>query len=102
MSLHYIKDTDGDHCDSKNYRGLTLGVVFSYLFEHAMLLKIGHLLVTDSVQFGYKKRHSTSHAIYSLKECIDYSTSRGSSVYTAFLDCSKGFEKVNHHVCLRN
>ena len=97
-----IKDTDGDHCDSKNYRGLTLGVVFSYLFEHAMLLKIGHLLVTDSVQFGYKKRHSTSHAIYSLKECIDYFTSRGSSVYTAFLDCSKGFEKVNHHVCLRN
>ena len=92
-----IKATDGDHCDPKNYRGLTLGVVFSYLFEHAMLIKIGHLLNTDSVQFGYKKRHSTSHAIYSLKECIGYFTNRGSIVYTAFLDCSKGFDKVNHH-----
>ena len=92
-----IKDTDGDHTDPKNYRVLTLGVVFSYLFEHAMLLKIGHLLDTDSVQFGYKKRHSTSHAIYSLRECIDYFTSRGSNVFAAFLDCSKGFDKVNHH-----
>ena len=62
-----------------------------------MLLKIGHLLHTDSVQFGYKKRHSTSHAIFSLKECIDYFTSRGSGIYAAFLDCSKGFDKVNHN-----
>ena len=91
-----IKDTEGDHSDPKNYRGLTLGVVFSFLFEHAMLLKIGHLLFTDSVQFGYKKRHSTSHAIFCLKECIDFFTSRGSNVFAAFLDCSKGFDKVNH------
>ena len=70
--------------------------VFAYLFEHAMLMKIGYLLHTDSLQFGYKKRHSTSHATFSLKECIDYFTSRGSNVYAAFLDCSKGFDKVNH------
>ena len=43
-----IKDTEGDHSDPKNYRGLTLGVVFSFLFEHTMLMKIGHLLSTDS------------------------------------------------------
>ena len=70
-----IKDTEGDHSDPKNYRGLTLGVVFSYLFEHAMLIKIGNLLETDPVQFGYKKRHSTSHALFSLKECVEYFTS---------------------------
>ena len=91
-----IKDTEGDHSDPKNYRGLTLGVVFSFLFEHAMLMKIGHILCTDSVQFGYKKRHSTSHAIFCLKECVDFFTSRGSNVFAAFLDCSKGFDKVNH------
>ena len=92
-----IKDTEGDHSDPKNYRGLTLGVVFSYLFEHAMLIKIGNLLETDSVQFGYKKRHSTSHALFSLKECVEYFTSRGSNIFAAFLDCSKGFDKVNHN-----
>ena len=91
-----IKDTEGDHSDPKNYRGLTLGVVFSFLFEHAMLMKIGHLLSTDSVQFGYKKRHSTSHAIFALKECVDYFTNRGSNIFAAFLDRSKGFDMVNH------
>ena len=91
-----IKDTEGDHTDPSNYRPLTLSVVFSTLFEHALLLKIGHLLNTDSVQFGYKRRHSVSHAIFTLRSCVDYFTSRGSNVFTAFLDCSKGFDKVNH------
>ena len=91
-----IKDSQGDHSSPDNYRGLTLSVIFSNLFEQALLGKIGHLLVTDSLQFGYKKRHSTSHAIFTLQTTIDYFTSRGSSVFTAFLDCSKGFDKVNH------
>ena len=91
-----IKDNEGNHTDLQNYHGLTLGVVFSYLFEHALLLKIGHLLDTDSLQFGYKKAHLTSHAIYSLKECIEYFTNRGSNVFAAFLDCTKGFDKVCH------
>ena len=57
-----VKDTEGDHCNPDNYRGLTLSVLLSNLFENAILLKIGHLLSTDSLQFGYKKRHSCSHA----------------------------------------
>ena len=91
-----IKDSEGDHSSVDNYRGLTLGVVFSFLFEHGLLMKIGHLLETDSLQYGYKKRHSTSHAIYALRSCVDYFTSRGSNVFAAFLDCSKGFDKVEH------
>ena len=92
-----VKDAEGDHCSVDNYRGLTLGVVFAFLFEHALLLKIGDLLESDPLQFGYKRGHSTVHAIYTLKTCIDYFTSRGSTVFCAFLDCSKGFDKVNHH-----
>ena len=91
-----IKDTEGDHTDIQNYRGLTLSVIFANLFEHALLRKIGHLLETDSLQYGYKRRHSTSHAMYTLKSCVDYFIDRGSNVYAAFLDCSKGFDKVTH------
>ena len=58
---------------------------------------IGNLLITDPWQFVYKKRHSTSHAIYTLKTTIDYFTCRGSNVFAAFLDCSKGFDKVDHN-----
>ena len=91
-----IKDSRGDNSDPDNYRGLTLSVLLSNLFERALLCKIGHLLSTDSLQLGYKKRHSTSHAIHTLKCTIDYFTSRNSNVFAAFLDCSKGFDKVNH------
>ena len=52
-----VKDAEGDHCNPDNYRGLTLSVPLSNLFENAILLKIGHLLSTDNLQFGYKKRH---------------------------------------------
>ena len=91
-----IKDSEGNHSDPNNYRGLTLGVVFSYLFEHALLLKVGHLLTTDNLQFGYKQKHSISHAIFTLRSCIEFFTSRGSNVIAAFLDCSKGFDKIDH------
>ena len=92
-----VKDPEGDHSDPSNYRGLTLGVTFSFLFEHALLLKTGHLLVTDELQFGYKRKHSTAHAIYTLRTSIDYFTDRGSNVFAAFLDCSKGFDKIDHN-----
>ena len=91
-----IKDSEGDTSSVDNYRGITLSNIFAYLFEHAVLLKTGNLLVTDDLQYGYKKRHSTSHAIYSVKRCIDYFTEHGSYIYASFLDCTKGFDRVSH------
>ena len=35
--------------------------------------------------------------MYILRSCVDYFTSHGSNVFVAFLDCSKGFDKVDHH-----
>ena len=81
----------------ENYRGITLSHVFSFIFEHALLLKFGHFFSTDNLQFGYKKSHSTSHAIFVLRTCIDYFCEHGSHVLVSFLDCMKGFDCVNHH-----
>ena len=92
-----VKNSEGDISSPDNYRGLTLSNVFASLFEIAILLKIGHLLTTDCLQFGYKAKHSTSHALYVLRSCVDYFTEHGSNVLVAFLDCSKGFDKVDHH-----
>ena len=91
-----IKDPEGDASSVENYRGITLSHVFSFLFEHAILLKTGDLLSSDDLQFGYKKHHSTSHAIYSVRRCIDYFTDHGSHIYASFLDCTKGFDRVSH------
>ena len=92
-----VKDSEGDVTSTANYRGLTLSVVFASMLESAILLKIGHLLITDPLQFGYKPKHSTSHALFTLRSCIDYFVDHGSNVFVSFLDCSKGFDKVDHH-----
>ena len=92
-----IKDSQGDASDPSNYRGITLSSLPSKLFEFAIQLKTSHLLITDDLQFGFKRRTSTSHAIYCLKSTIDHFVSHNSRVYVAFLDCSKAFDRISHY-----
>ena len=91
-----VKDSSGDINSVNNYRGITLCGVISHLFENALRLKFGHFLVSDELQFGFKPKHSTSHAVYTLKSCINYFTKRNSNVYVAFLDYSKAFDTISH------
>ena len=91
-----VKDTSGDYSDSTNYRPITLSSFFSQLFERAIKIKIGHLLETDNLQFGFKPKHSTTHALFTLNETVSYFTKHGSTVLTSFLDCSKAFDKLSH------
>ena len=91
-----VKDNSGDLSDTSNYRGITLGSLPSKLFEIAIQIKTSDLLSTDDLQFGFKRRTGTSHALYCLKSTIDHFVSHGSQVYVAFLDCSKAFDRISH------
>lgn len=92
-----VKDSMGDVSDCANYRGITLGGLFSKLFELGIHMKIDPYLYSDGLQFGFKEKTSTSHALYTLKSTVDYFTNRGSDVFVAFLDCTKAFDRVSHH-----
>ena len=92
-----VKDSQGDVSDVSNYRGITLGCLPAKLFEFAIQLKTMHLLDTDYLQFGFKRRTSTSHAVYTLKSTVDYFTKKGSKVYVAFLDATKAFDRISHY-----
>ena len=92
-----VKDSQGDVSDVANYRGITLGCLPAKLFEFAIQLKTIHLLDTDDMQFGFKRRTSTSHAVFTLKSTVDYFIKRGSKVYVAFLDATKAFDRISHY-----
>ena len=92
-----VKDSSGNLSDSKNYRHVALSNLFAQLFEHAILQKIGHLLFTDNIQFGFKEKLSTAHALIVLRERVDYFVSHGSNTFVAFMDCSKAFDKISHY-----
>jgi hypothetical protein len=91
-----VKDPEGDKSCTDNYCGLTLSHLFAFLFEHFCLLKFGTYFDTSNLQYGYIKKHSTSHTVYVLRTTVDYFCEHGSSVLVTFLDCSKGFDRVNH------
>ena len=91
-----VKNSTGDINSIDNYRAVTLCSVFSHMFENALRLKFGHFLTTDNLQFGFKAKHSTSHAVFTLKLCVDYFTQRNSNVYVSFLDFSKAFDTISH------
>ena len=91
-----VKDSNGDSTNSSNYRPITLGPTFSQLFEHLLFNKFGYFLQSNFLQFGYKKKHSVSHAVFVLRSCVEYYTNHGSNVLVAFLDCSKAFDTVSH------
>ena len=92
-----VKDPNGDSTASNNYRPITLGPIFLQIFEYLLLNKFGFYLETSNLQFGYKRSHSTSHAVFVFKEVVNYFTSHGSKVLVSFLDCSKAFDTVSHY-----
>ena len=66
-----VKDTRGDVSAPSNYRGITLSVLPAKLFEIAVQKKTVHLLGTDELQFGFKRKTSTDHALYTLKTTVE-------------------------------
>ena len=91
-----VKDRHGNQGDLNNYRGITIAPIISKLFEQVLQTIFQQFLTTSSYQFGFKKKSSTSHAIYCLKEAVNYYTSHGSNVYCSFLDASKAFDRLVH------
>ena len=91
-----IKDRQGNSSDAGNYRGITISPIASKLFEHVLKILYADHMYTSSHQYGFKRKCSTTHALFCLKETIDYYIDHGSSVYCCFLDASKAFDRLVH------
>ena len=96
-----IKNKFGDHTDKNNYRPIALSSILSKVFEHIIAERLEVYLWTNDNQFGFKSGHSTDLCIYALSEFIEYFKSRSTSVYVAFLDASKAFDKISHWTLFR-
>ena len=91
-----VKITSGDLTDTNNYRPIALSSIASKVFGHISILRLKEYVWTNDNQFGFKSGHSTDLCIYALSELIEYFKSRSTSVYVAFLDASKTFDKISH------
>ena len=66
------------------------------MFEHVLLAVFGNYIISDELQFGFKKDTSCSHAILIVRVVTKYFNDRNSNVFIASLDATKAFDRVNH------
>jgi len=63
--------------------------VISKLFEHVILSLCEDCLLSNELQFGFKRDLNCSDSIFMLQTTIEYFNSRGSTVFLASLDIIK-------------
>ena len=68
-----VKDKSGNLNDINNYRPITLIPIISKLFECVIMELCNDYLVTDDLQFGFKKGRSCNDAIFAVKSTVNYS-----------------------------
>ena len=95
-----FKKKDKNRCE--NYRPISLLSNLSKIFERAMHTRIYEFLESHSIfsdlQFGFRKKHSTNHALLNIIENIKEKLDQNIFSCGVFIDLEKAFDTVNHKI----
>ena len=95
----------GDKGDITNYRAISLLPVLSKIFEKLIHSRLTKFFDDNNViynkQFGFRKKHSTIHALNTAVTQIINSLNKNNVVLGIFLDFNKAFDTVKHHILLK-
>ena len=87
-----------------NYRPISVLRFFSIIFEKIVSKYVLRFLDDNNImyeyQFGFRKHHSTSHAIITLVERVTKALDPGKYIVGVFLDLKKAFDTVDHCILL--
>ena len=89
-----VKDNRKRKSDSGNYRLIALSSILLKLIDLLILELFHDELKVSNLQFGYQSNSSTILCSWTKRECINYYSNRGSSVYVCLLDLTKAFDNI--------
>ena len=94
----------GDAQLLENYRPVSTLPIFGKIFEKIIYERLYSFFVSQNImnhqQFGFRKGHSTSHALNFSIELIERSLAKHMHVLAIFIDFSKAFDTIDHKVLL--
>ena len=88
----------------ENYRPVSTLPIFGKIFEKLIYARLYSFLTAKNIlhenQYGFRKGHSTSHALHSSVEFIRQATDNNKHVLGIFIDLSKAFDTLDHRILL--
>ena len=95
----------GSCLEVNNYRPITVLSFFSKIFEKVAYIHLINFINKHNLlykyQFGFRREHSTSHALITLVNEITKALDEGNLMAGVFIDLKKAFDTVNHSILLR-
>ena len=94
----------GDAQQIENYRPISTLPIFGKIFEKVIYERLYNFLVSQNImnpqQFGFRKGHSTSHALNFSVDHIEKEIASRMHVLAIFIDFSKAFDTIDHKILL--
>src|SRR6218665_536568 len=95
----------GDGYDMTNYRPISKLSCFSKILERAVHNRLSDFMESNAIlynkQFGFRKNHSTTHAIIEVVDKITEALDQGKITIGVFLDLSKAFDTIKHDILFK-
>ena len=90
--LPLLKSSLKDPANPSSYRAIAGSSLILKVFEKVVLLLWGHLLSSDSLQFGFKAGTSTTQCTWMVSEVVQHLLRSGTNPIVTVLDCTKAFD----------
>ena len=84
----------------QNYRPTSLLSSISKIFENVVFKRL-YTFINDISQCGFRHKHSTIHAVTEFHNDIINSFENKQKIIATFLDLSKAFDTIDHHILLK-
>ena len=88
----------------ENYRPVSVLPIFGKIFEKIIYSRLYNFFTKENVisedQFGFRKLHSTVHALHSSVRKIEGAMENGMHTVGIFIDLSKAFDTLDHNIML--